>query len=461
MAFELLPSKENIISTLNEDLIERNRNLYYFLELLNSISCSESIALNGNWGSGKTFFVKQAELVINTINPYIQSSSEEEQLCIKNFLSKMKADCEFSDYQPQIAVYYDAWANDNDTDPVLSIIYTIIKNVDTKCSINLAPDFPKIVSSIVECATGRDIQKIFDNLKGNDPFSAIKEKQELDNLIRAFFKDILCERGNRIIIFVDELDRCCPRYAVKLLERIKHYFEMENVTFVFSVNLNELRHTVQQFYGNGFNADRYLERFFDFRISLPPANTKGFYRKVGLENGTWVYEKNCKRVIELLHLELRELSRFYGMAKIAAYKPTHGNSQPFSFSDGKASKYNMLYMIPLMIGLQLTNLTQYNDFVNGKDSSPLKQLILSDEYCQETLRPFLSNNETFGDANDRQQHVDMEDIIQKWYEAVFLQAYDHNIDSSYIGEFRFEKEHKQDLLSIVSLLSPNALFDDL
>ena len=48
------------------------------------------------------------------------------------------------------------------------------------------------------------------------------------------------KKGNRLIIMVDELDRCKPSYAVKLLERIKHYFTNDRITFVFSVNTYEL-----------------------------------------------------------------------------------------------------------------------------------------------------------------------------------------------------------------------------
>jgi predicted KAP-like P-loop ATPase len=66
-----------------------------------------------------------------------------------------------------------------------------------------------------------------------------------------------------LIIFVDELDRCKPSFAVKLLEQIKHYFLLQNVTFVFSTNILELSKTISKFYGNDFQGDKYLNRFFD------------------------------------------------------------------------------------------------------------------------------------------------------------------------------------------------------
>ena len=51
----------------------------------------------------------------------------------------------------------------------------------------------------------------------------------------------MVERGNRLIIFIDELDRCKPTFAVHLLEQIKHYIFDDRITFVFSINLEQLQ----------------------------------------------------------------------------------------------------------------------------------------------------------------------------------------------------------------------------
>lgn len=69
------------------------------------------------------------------------------------------------------------------------------------------------------------------------------------------------ERADKVVIFIDELDRCKPTYAVKLLERIKHYFNNDKIIFVFSTNLEELQSSVKCVYGESFNAYRYLDRF--------------------------------------------------------------------------------------------------------------------------------------------------------------------------------------------------------
>ena len=61
-----------------------------------------------------------------------------------------------------------------------------------------------------------------------------------------------------MLFFIDELDRCKPSFAVHLLEQLKHYISDERITFVFSVNLEQLQHTIKHYYGINFDSGRYL-----------------------------------------------------------------------------------------------------------------------------------------------------------------------------------------------------------
>src|SRR5699024_10803320 len=101
----------------------------------------------------------------------------------------------------------------------------------------------------MELFSGKSWTQLIENLKGTSPLDALKEKKDIEQQVGEFFDALLPEKGNRLVVFIDELDRCKPSYAVRLLERIKHYFSHENITFVFSVNINELRHTIEKHYG--------------------------------------------------------------------------------------------------------------------------------------------------------------------------------------------------------------------
>lgn len=76
---ELQPTRENLIATLSENLLDRNISLYRFVSLLDHIEGSQSISIDAPWGAGKTFFVKQTKLVLDAFNPRATFELEEDQ----------------------------------------------------------------------------------------------------------------------------------------------------------------------------------------------------------------------------------------------------------------------------------------------------------------------------------------------------------------------------------------------
>ena len=75
-----------------------------------------------------------------------------------------------------------------------------------------------------------------------------------------------------VVVMVDELDRCSPEYSVEFLQLLEHVFSTDHVVFIVAINRTELYHSIKSFYGQGFNAEGYLERFFDEIRSLPASN---------------------------------------------------------------------------------------------------------------------------------------------------------------------------------------------
>lgn len=64
-SIELLPTKENIFNTLIDDPFGRDEEIASFLNLLTTIEGHFVISIDGKWGTGKTFFIKQCELILN------------------------------------------------------------------------------------------------------------------------------------------------------------------------------------------------------------------------------------------------------------------------------------------------------------------------------------------------------------------------------------------------------------
>ena len=79
-----------------------------------------------------------------------------------------------------------------------------------------------------------------------------------------------------LVVMIDELDRCRPTYAIKLLEAAKHFFNVDHIVFVLCLDRAQLAHSVKAVYGASFDAEGYLWRFFDIDYRLPSPDRKRF-----------------------------------------------------------------------------------------------------------------------------------------------------------------------------------------
>lgn len=77
-----------------------------------------------------------------------------------------------------------------------------------------------------------------------------------------------------IFIIIDELDRCRPTYAIKLLEEIKHLFDVKGLTFIFGMHGQQLSHSINAVYGSNFDGSSYLRRFIQRRYTLAEPDLK-------------------------------------------------------------------------------------------------------------------------------------------------------------------------------------------
>lgn len=94
-------------------------------------------------------------------------------------------------------------------------------------------------------------------------------KGELGEIVSSLFLDEADIGKRKVIVFVDDLDRCRPTYAIAVLEAIKHLFEVKGLLFVLSIDEAQIQESVRAVYGHGANADGYLAKFIDWRYRLP------------------------------------------------------------------------------------------------------------------------------------------------------------------------------------------------
>ena len=126
---------------------------------------------------------------------------------------------------------------------------------------------------------GEDADKLVDTLCSNHK-ERYESIQYLKNEIRQWVEGAVGlsegELDYPAFILIDELDRCRPSYAVEMLETIKHIFDIPKVVFVLATDTEQLQHAIKVIYGDGFDAQNYLGRFFMRRFNLPLVSTKVF-----------------------------------------------------------------------------------------------------------------------------------------------------------------------------------------
>lgn len=379
---ELMPTDENILTSLKEDIFERNQDLMYFIQLLDSIEGPYSIALNGSWGSGKTFFVKQAKMVLDAYNKDF-NMPEMNQFMIKGLIKFPE-----QKIKNQYCIYYDAWKNDCDMDPIYSLICSITAGyeyfnkrgiVDKKKIADLGFDIIKSIIHFIPNSAVRMIlsilplDKIKEDLKNTNPLSSVKEQIELEGKIQEFFRNLRAEKEERIIIFVGELDRCRPDFSVQLLERIKHYFDLENITFVFSVNCEQLVQTIKKYYGEEFDAGRYLGRFFDQVVPLPKANLRKFYKIYDIDE-MYFCDMTIREFSKSYNLSIRDQIRYINMYKILVKRMKNTQLiQASTYPDMEWLLSNCI--IPIMIGINIFEPQNYNAFISGERQNEFVQFV--------------------------------------------------------------------------------------
>lgn len=469
----LNPTDENVLSTYLSDSIGRNQDIFHFVNILNSIEGNCSISLDGKWGSGKTFFVKQTKMVLEANNDFIKSMTPEKRQEIKD---KQRA---FFDPDEslisQVCVYYDAWENDSDDDPILSLVYSIMQTVSTDYTFEKR-NYLKVGTAILdglvkngvlkggalvlETISGMNWVKIIEGLKGENPLDVLEKDKSLRQKINEFLDSLLPEKGNRLVIFVDELDRCSPSYAVRLLERIKHYFSNEKITFVFSVNISELQYTIKKYYGHGFDGARYLDRFFDLRVQIPKIDLSKYYSQLNFSAGEYAWSVMCDAMIRIYGMELREISRYLQLYKLAIGNHLEQLEKTGHSLVDATWYYSLMYVAPIMVALRVVDPKKYYDFIEGKDCSPLLKAsgYLSVRFFSDLLGP----DESYEAVPQRPEIkvVTVEQKLKAVYEALFIVDYCINGNSKFIGKTRFDDNTKRVVLEVAGLLSKYTRFDD-
>ena len=236
-----------------DDLLERRG---VAVRLTNIVADQEpplTVSLHGGWGIGKTFLLK-----------------------------RWQKELESDGYR---AIYFNAWEDDYSRDPLLAILGQLSVHFRDSSFTALAQSAAKAAIPLVTnnalgiLAHFTGLQLDLDRDDRKTPFDDYADQGRTKELLKEnlaeLAKGVRENTGHPMVFIIDELDRCRPTFAIELLERVKHIFDVPNLVFVFGLNRDELKEALRSIYGK-IDADVYLRRFFDFEFNLSEVDARGY-----------------------------------------------------------------------------------------------------------------------------------------------------------------------------------------
>ena len=270
MPFRLVPEPPQIGDTdgfSKSDIFDARNSGERLANIVGDLEGHSAIVLDGPWGSGKSIFVKQwAGLLRQRGHP---------------------------------VVYFDAFEHDHLDDAFFPLFGHLLRAHSSGTPVlqqfreslftqatALLKATPKVLVDVgLRTATGgalsaSAIREVTENEANQSAEAVIAESIDRSDLMlscvrdfRETLRDAVAQAGGDgnctvpLVFVIDELDRCRPSYALKVLERIKHVFAVDNTCFVFVTHLDALASMVKREYGLPEDSG-YLDKFFQLRFDI-------------------------------------------------------------------------------------------------------------------------------------------------------------------------------------------------
>lgn len=243
------------------------------------------IAIDSPWGTGKTRFAKMLRNFLEGREPRVIDGKADQ-----SFIPSPKEDRKFN------VIYYNSWETDYWGDALEPLIHNVLNSelfelvrADKDCDdvtnklLRATKGVLKAVGlgfarNIIGDAAAEVIKGTIDeiNTKDPDPLAAYSESIKMYNQFKEALAQTIEQTGRKLVIIVDELDRCRPIFAIQTLELVKHLFAVKGLVFVFSLDVKQLGCSVRTVYGHDLDATGYLGRFFDYSVKLPAKDIRAF-----------------------------------------------------------------------------------------------------------------------------------------------------------------------------------------
>ena len=299
-----------------------------------------TIGIYGEWGTGKT-----------TLMNAIEKNLEEPQMAEKE--------------KKVLPIWFNAWQYERDENLVtVSLMKTVAYAMAGH------EKYDAVSKTILNGLTivGKDIsqnlvQEIISN-KNEESKETFDEKISylnklyqdsiyFDGLkkIKQQMKAIRKSEGNdyRVIIFVDDLDRCSPKKALEVLESIKLFLSMDGFIFVIGLSHKTVTQLITQAYtATGVKGEDYIKKIIQIPIKIPTWSQESIVDLIENKIKQNLHEEytnflceNSNMIAKIVEYNPRQLKRFVNNVIIAFETFTSQKNSP-------KIKFNEIFLLKIL-----------------------------------------------------------------------------------------------------------------
>lgn len=245
------------------DRLDRKESVLFIADLIKRAGGPFVVAVDGPWGTGKTTFIRM----------------------LQAHLTKDQFQC----------INFNAWEVDYVIDPLVAMVSaidqvslsgqsatTFREHIETVRKVTTLVAKRSAVAAVKALTVGalnleEEVEGAISEFAGeslSDIVDAFHKEKELLTRFRTELEEAIKQlpasgKKSTLVFLVDELDRCRPTFAIELLERVKHLFNVQNIVFVLAIDKAQLEASTAAIYGTKINAAEYLRRFIDIDFAIP------------------------------------------------------------------------------------------------------------------------------------------------------------------------------------------------
>ena len=330
----ILSDNETKLDLLNNQAIAKT-----IVSIIKDSKESVSIGVHGDWGAGKSSILLMVETLLNSEDK--KSDTEDDDLDWDEWAFEEPDDADETESEEPITgtitSRFNSWQYQGFEDAKIALMSTVVKalqkeaksyykkhpvkgalkKLEETCKniwrnidkLSLVKNVAKIGVSV---ATGtaplallnigtQYAEGVFTDDKKRDEFiskagallknsssevSSYKEMAEF----RANYKDLFkAAHIEKLVVLIDDLDRCLPKVAIETLEAVRMFLSMENTVFIIAADDSMIRYSVKEYFPrvlekegeestksidyNQFS-EKYLEKLIQVPIHIPRIGIK-------------------------------------------------------------------------------------------------------------------------------------------------------------------------------------------